>query len=213
MGRGGLLFGFVSSVVLWGGRGAADKCHWRVCREHSQCLATLGLRPLTAHVPSPSTLLRLQAALQGAGPELRALPRPEPLRFRFSGPPQGRKLSWACILCLPCPSSSGSQELDERTLFRCSATSPLPVPDSVSYWSYLVFHHPHSNWLGRTVEWPFLCEYSWFIMLCSFPVHSKVSQLYIYIYPLSLNSLPYMPLQSRFPCAKAETLLCQQRSI
>ena len=39
--------------------------------------ATLGLPLLTACVRSPSTLLRFQAALQGAGPELRALPRPK----------------------------------------------------------------------------------------------------------------------------------------
>ena len=61
--------------------------------------ATLGLTPLAACVLSPSTLLRLQAALQGAGPELRALPRPKPLRFRFSGTPQRRRLGWACVLC------------------------------------------------------------------------------------------------------------------
>ena len=36
--------------------------------------ATLGLPLLAAPVLSPSTLLRLQAALQGAGPELRAVP-------------------------------------------------------------------------------------------------------------------------------------------
>ena len=71
--------------------------------------ATLGLAPLPACVLSPSTLLRLPAALQGAGPELRALPRSKPLRFRFSGPPQRRRLGWACVLCLPRPSSSGSQ--------------------------------------------------------------------------------------------------------
>ena len=41
--------------------------------------ATLGLPPLTAHVLSASTLLWLQAALQGAGPELRAVPV-----FRYS---------------------------------------------------------------------------------------------------------------------------------
>ena len=90
-------------------------------------LAALGLPPLTASVPSPSTLLRLQAALQGAGPELHALPRPKPLRFRFSGTPQRRRLGRACVLCLSSQSSSGNQELDERALFRCSATSPLPV--------------------------------------------------------------------------------------
>ena len=64
-------------------------------------LVTLGLPPLTACGISPSTLLRLQAALQGAGPELHALPRPTPLRFRFSGSPQRCRLGWACVLCLP----------------------------------------------------------------------------------------------------------------
>ena len=44
--------------------------------------ATLGLPPLTVCVLSPSTLLRLQVALQGAGPELRVLPRPKPLKFQ-----------------------------------------------------------------------------------------------------------------------------------
>ena len=73
-GGGGLLFRFACSVVLWGGRGAADKCHWcvwgalPVFRPHWVCPL------LTVHVLSPSTLLRLQAALQGAGPELHAVP-------------------------------------------------------------------------------------------------------------------------------------------
>ena len=30
---------------------------------------------------------------------MRALPRSEPLRFRFSGPPHGHRLGWACVLC------------------------------------------------------------------------------------------------------------------
>ena len=87
--------------------------------------ATLGL-PRSGVCASPSALLRLQAALQGAGPAWRALPRPKPLRFRFSGPPQGCRLGWACVLCLPCRSSSGNQELEEHTLPRCSAPSPSP---------------------------------------------------------------------------------------
>ena len=37
--------------------------------------------------------------LSGAGPKWRALPRSTPLRFRFSGPPQRHRLSWACVLC------------------------------------------------------------------------------------------------------------------
>ena len=53
-------------------------------------------------VLSQSTLLRLQIALQKlskSGPALRALPRSKPLRFRFSGTPQRRRLGWACIFC------------------------------------------------------------------------------------------------------------------
>ena len=92
-GRGGLSFRFACSVVLWGGRGAADKYHWPV------------LGALTVFQPhwvlSPSTLFRLQAALQGAGPALRGLPRRKPLRFRFSGIPQKHRLRWACVLCPP----------------------------------------------------------------------------------------------------------------
>ena len=61
--------------------------------------ATVGLPLLTACVLSQSTLLRLQVALQGAGPGLHALPRSKPLRFRFSGTPERRRLGWACILC------------------------------------------------------------------------------------------------------------------
>ena len=101
---------------------AADKSHW-LCVP-----ATLGLPPLPACVLSPSTLLRLQAALQGAGPELRALLRPKPLRFQFSGPPQKRRLGWACVLYLPRPSGSGSQELDRSTLPGCGAPYPLRGP-------------------------------------------------------------------------------------
>ena len=46
------------------------------------------------------------------------------VRFQFSGVPQRRRLGCACVLCLPHPSSSGSQELDERTLPGCSAPYP-----------------------------------------------------------------------------------------
>ena len=50
------------------------------------------------------------------------------LRFQFSGTPQKCRLGWACVLCLPDPSSSGSQEPDERTLPRCGAPYPLSGP-------------------------------------------------------------------------------------
>ena len=131
------MFRFACSVTLWGGRGTANKYHWRVWGALAVFRHT-GFAPIAACVLSPSTLLRLQAALQGAGPAWRTLPRPKPLRFRFSGTPQRRRLGWACVCCaFPGPSTSGNQELDECTLFRCSAPYPLPVPASVSWraWS------------------------------------------------------------------------------
>ena len=94
----------------------------------SNVWATLGLPPLTACVLSPSTLLRHQVSLQGVGPDLCALSRPKPLKIRFSGTPQKCRLGWACVLCLPWPSSSGNQELDECTLPRCSVPFPLLSP-------------------------------------------------------------------------------------
>ena len=112
-----------------------------LCGEHSQYSDHTGFAPAhsacfpvyTAQAPE-----LLQIALQGAGPELRALPRPEPLRFRFSGTPQRRRLSWACVLCLPRQSSAGSQELDERTLSGCGTPYPLCGP-SLSF---------QARWLG-----------------------------------------------------------------
>ena len=97
-------------------------------------LATLGLPPLAECALPLSILLRLPAALQGAGPEVHALPRPKPLRFRFLGTPQRHTLGWACVLCLPCPRSSGSQEPDECTLPRCNTPYPLRSP-SLSFWA------------------------------------------------------------------------------
>ena len=73
MGGGGLLFRIACSVVLWGGRGTADMS--LACVGSTRSVpATLGLPPLMAHMLSPSTLLRLQAALWGVGPELHAVP-------------------------------------------------------------------------------------------------------------------------------------------
>ena len=80
-----------------------------------------------AGVDFPSLLLRLPAALYGACPALRRA------RFQPSGVPQKRRLSGACVLCLPRPSSSGSQELDGRTLPGCGAPSPLRVPSPSPY--------------------------------------------------------------------------------
>ena len=87
--------------------------------------ATMGLPPLMECELSPSTLFRLQAALQGVDPKLHALPRPKPLRFRLSGTPLRHRLGWACVLCLPGQSSSDGQELDDTLSLGQCAFSPL----------------------------------------------------------------------------------------
>ena len=72
------------------------------CRQITLCVgsthrvpATLGLPRSRVSVLSPSTLLRLLAALYGAGLALSLV--------QFSGPPQTRGFGCACVLCLPQP--------------------------------------------------------------------------------------------------------------
>ena len=72
-GRGGLLFRFVWSAVLYGGRGSADNVT-SLCGEHLQCSGHTGFAPAQRCVLSSSTLLRLPAALYGVGPPLHAVP-------------------------------------------------------------------------------------------------------------------------------------------
>ena len=95
-------------------------------------LATLGLPPLTACVLSPSTLLRLQVALQAVVPELHALPSPKPLRFRFLGTAQRPRLNWACVLCLPIRAAQGTRRLKSALSLGALHLIPSAVPDSVS---------------------------------------------------------------------------------
>ena len=97
-GRSGLLFRLTCSAVLWREEHCKQISLACVGCAHSVS-ATLGLPPLTACVLSQSTLLRLQVALQEAGPGLRALPRSKPLRLRFSDIPRRHRLGLACILC------------------------------------------------------------------------------------------------------------------
>ena len=96
-----------------------------VCGEPSQCSGHTGFAPLSGRVcfPRPhcsgSRLPYMEQALSC-------------VRFQFSGTPQKHRLGCACILCLPCPSSSGSQELDERALPGAVRLLPSTVPASVS---------------------------------------------------------------------------------
>ena len=101
-GSGGHFFRLTCSVVLWGGRNIENKYHWRVWRvltvfrPHWVCPRSRRVCFPSLHY-SGSRLLCQE--LSDAGPGLYALPRSQPLRFRFSGTPQRRKLGWACVLC------------------------------------------------------------------------------------------------------------------
>ena len=99
------------------------------CKQISLCVDT------THRVPRPHWVCPVQGCLcfprlHCSGSQLLYMERA--LRcvwFQFSGPPQKRKLGCACVLCLPRPSSSGSQGLDGRTLPGCSAlSSPRTQP-------------------------------------------------------------------------------------
>ena len=126
-GRGGLLFRFACSVVLWGRRGAADKCHWPVWG------ALAVFRP---HWVCPHSRVWVLSRLHCSGSRL--LYRERALScVHFPGPSRSgsgsrvlhKDADFGPAFCaFPGLSSSGSQELDEHTLARCRAPSPLHGP-------------------------------------------------------------------------------------
>ena len=63
--------------------------------------------------------------LSEASPGLYALPRSKPLRFRYSGTPQRRRISWACILC---PSQVWAAQVTRCLACAVPATYHLPRP-------------------------------------------------------------------------------------
>ena len=138
-GGGGLLFRFAGSVCC--GAGGALQTDSAVCGTHSPCSGHTGFAPLAGvcfprlHC-SGSRLLHMKQALRCVW-------------FQFSGSPQKCGLGWACVLCLPCPSSSGPQELDGRTLPRYGAPSPLHGP-GLGFWVS-----------ARVSQGCALCVYSW----------------------------------------------------
>ena len=123
-GKGGHLFRLTCSFVLWEGRNykqISPACVGSAC----SVLATLGLPLLyTAQAPGCSA-----GELSKAGPGLRAVPRSKPLRFRFLGTPQRHRLTWACFVPFPVPSSSGDQVLGEHSpsWVVYLITSPVPA--------------------------------------------------------------------------------------
>ena len=93
-----------------------------VCGECSQCMGHTGFAPAhgvcafpvyTAQAPGCSA-----GELSEAGPGLCALPRSKPLRFRYLGSPQRRRLGWACVLC---PS-----QVRAAQVMRCLASALSP---------------------------------------------------------------------------------------
>ena len=113
-------------LVQWccGEGGALQTNVTGMCGEHSQCPATLGLRPLMAHV-----LSRLHCS--GSRPLSRER-APSCVRCQFPGPPQRCSLGWACILCLALPSSSGSRSLTSALSPGAVRLIPSAGPASVS---------------------------------------------------------------------------------
>ena len=103
------------------------------CRQMSLCMgstrrvpATLGLPRTGVSVLSPSTLLRLPAALYGAGPALSAVPV-----FRYSTKARIRLRLRFCAF--PGLSGSGSQRLG-RPLPGCGAPFPSVAPALTAGW-------------------------------------------------------------------------------
>ena len=79
---------------------------WRMCPPCPHC--------------SGSRLLHWE--LSEAGPGLHAPPRAKPLRFRYAGSPQRRRLSWACVLC---PSQvRAAQVMSVGECGRCDLSPP-----------------------------------------------------------------------------------------
>ena len=95
-------FRLTCSVVLWGGSNTANKYHWRVwgvlavSQQYWVCPRSRRVCFPSLHCSGSRLLCR---ELSDAGPGLYALPRSKPLRFRFLGTPQRRRLGWACVLC------------------------------------------------------------------------------------------------------------------
>ena len=104
--------------------------------------ATLGLPPLVECVLSPSTLLRLQAALQGVGPELGALPRPKLLRFRFWG--YSTKAQTQLGLCFV-------------TSLVWAAQAARSLVSALSSGAARILPSPSQPWLPDVLVWCALC--------------------------------------------------------
>ena len=94
---------------------AVSQRHW-VC-PCSQCVCFPCLHCLGSRL--------LCRELSEAGPGLYARPRSKLLRFKYSGTPQRRRLSWACVLC---PSHVRAAQLTRCLAGAVATTYRLPIP-------------------------------------------------------------------------------------
>ena len=123
-------FRFTCSVVLWGGRNAANKYHWpvwgvlAVSLPHWVC-------PRSRHVCFPSLHCLgsrlLCRELSEAGPGLYALLRSKLLRFRYLGSRQRRRLD---------PSQVRAAQVTRCLASVVAATYRLPHPWYSVFWVY-----------------------------------------------------------------------------
>ena len=105
-----------------------------MCGECSECMDHTGFVPGHSSMCFPglhcSGFSVLCRALSKVGPAFRALPRSKPLRFRFSGSPQGHRLSWACVLCPSQIRAAQATRCLVTALFQmCNVSSSPPNPD------------------------------------------------------------------------------------
>ena len=111
-------FRLTCSLVLWGGRNTINKYHWRVLTViHPHWVCPHSWRVCFPSLHCLGSRLLCQE-LSDAGPGLHVLPRSKPLRFRFSGTPQRRRLGWACVFC---PS-----QVQAAQVTRCLASTVAP---------------------------------------------------------------------------------------
>ena len=125
-----------------------------LCGEHSWCSGHTGFAPTHGCVLSPSTLLRLPAALCGAGPVLLAVPV-----FGYST----KALTRLGLRFVPSPAKrSGSQELDKPLSPGAVRLIPSAAPALVSthtsrvrapcVCSWELASKPRPSWLMSTIQ-------------------------------------------------------------
>ena len=134
MGSGGHFFFFrLTCSVHCGEGGTLQTNNTGVC---SQCLGHTGFAP--AHRVCFPCLHCLGSRLlcqelSEAGPRLYALPRSKPLRFRYLGSPQRRRLGWACVLC---PSQVRAAQVTRCLVSVVAVTYHFPHPCHLVFWVY-----------------------------------------------------------------------------